>query len=186
MSQNTEIAKTGDSVTCSERARMNALAGILFIIGGDGIILVAVMGNVDFSTGSMLTALFGIFGVMLGIYYMFVFMNKRITVSDDGVIYCNWLGKRVHYDWDQVQVSHHPGRNAYFTFDLAGKKVTFYGYAKNAQELHDYLVAHKRYDADTMRAEEKATEQREQQIRALQQKARQNDYDDDDDWDDED
>lgn len=174
---------TNESVTCSERARMNAIAGVLFMIGGDGIILVAVMRDAEMSFGSILTAMFGIFAVMLGIYYLFVFMNKRITLSEDGVTYVNWLGKRIHYDWDQVTVSHHPGKNAYFSFDLGGKKVTFYGYAKNALAMHEYLLSHGHYDADTMRAEEEAREQREEQIRLLQQKARKDD--DDEDWDDE-
>ena len=89
-------------------------------------------------------------------------------MSDVGVVYTNWMARRQSYTWDQVSVSFHPGRNAYFIFDLSGKRVKFYGYANNAQALYDYLFENGRYDNDTMRVlhriENEAAE-RERQLR---------------------
>lgn len=156
-----------ETVTCTERVRMNALAGLLFIAGGDAIILVAVMSGYG-GTGFILMGLMGIAAMLLGFYYMLCFLNKRITLSEDGVTYCNWMGKRIHYDWDEVSVSHHPGRNAYFVFILAGKKVTFYGYARNALAMHEYLYANGRYDNDTMREERRAEAEEAEMLRLIE------------------
>lgn len=107
-------------------------------------------------------------GHSLGLVLHVRFLNKKITVSDDGVVYTNWMARKQSYAWDQVSVSFHPGRNAYFVFDLNGKRAKFYGYAHNAQALYDYLFENERYDNDTMRVlhriEEEAAE-RERQLR---------------------
>ena len=168
------------SVACAERVRMNAIAALLFIIGGDGILLVAVMSDRSGTIGATITGAFGILAILIGFYYMLCYLNKAIVVSDKGVLYRNWMGKKAMYPWEQVSVSHHAGRNAYFTFNLNGKKVTFYGYARNALDLHEYLLANERYDADTMRQELEAIEKREQMIRDMQKKAQSRDYADED------
>lgn len=165
---------------------MNAFAGLLFILAGDGIIVVAVMSGRAGTLGATVTALCGIAAMLIGFYYMLCFLNKSITVSDEGVTYTNWMGRKSRYSWDQVSVSHHPGRNAYFTFDLAGKKVTFYGYAQNAQALYDYLHDNARFDDDTMREARKAAQREAERIREMQQRAREagaQTDDDDEDWD---
>lgn len=167
------------SVTCAERVRMNAIAALLFIVGGDGIILVSVLNKSPDAFGSVLSGVCGIAAMLIGFYYMLCFLNKRITVSEDGVVYVNWMGRRQSYSWDQVQASHHAGRNAYFIFDLAGKRVKFYGYSLNAQALHDFLMEHRLYDDDTMRAQERAREEREERIRLMQKQASTDDFEDD-------
>lgn len=174
----TEVPK---SVACAERVRMNAIAALLFIIGGDGILLVAVMSDRSGTIGATITGIFGILAILIGFYYMLCFLNKAIVVSDKGVLYRNWTGKKLMLPWEKVSVSHHAGRNAYFTFDLDGKKVTFYGYAKNALALHEYLLANERYDNDTMRQELEAIEKREQMIREMQKKAQSREYRDEED-----
>ena len=163
---------TQASVTCTERVRMNAVFGLLFLFGGDAILLYSMMSENAGSFGTMIGAVCGIAGMLFGLYYMCCFLNKKITVSEDGVSYTNWRAKRQSYTWDETSVSFHPGRNAYFFFDLAGKKVKFYGYAYNAQALYDYLFENERYDADTMRVlrriEEEAAE-RERQLRLAEE-----------------
>lgn len=169
-------------VTCTERVRMNAIAGLLFLFAGDGIILYAVMRDASMSFGTILTMICGAIGVILGLYYLFTFMNRRVVVSDDGVTYVTWLGKRSSYGWDQVRVSYHIGRNAHFIFWFGSKKATFYGYDTNAQALYDYLVENERFDHDTMESIRRTKEKEEERIRLLQQKARQSEQE----WDDED
>lgn len=178
------MAEVNDGVTCAERVRMNALAGILFVVGGDGIILLAMFSDTSGTLGQTLTGVCGVAAVFIGFYYMLCYLNKAIRVSSEGVLYSNWMGRKSRYDWDQVSVSHHPGRNAYFIFDLNGKKVKFYGYTQNAEALHEYLMEHERYDGDTMRAQRKAAEEREELIRRMQQRSRANGADNDD-WDEE-
>lgn len=164
---------TQNSVTCTERVRMNAVFGLLFLFGGDAILLYGMMSENAGSPGMMIAAACGIVGMLFGLYYMCCFLNKKITVSEDGVTYTNWRAKRQNCTWDEVSVSFHPGRNAYFLFDLAGKKAKFYGYAYNAQALYDYLFENERYDEDTMRIlhriEEEAAE-RERQLRLEEEK----------------
>lgn len=159
---------TPASITCSERVRMNAFFGLLFLFGGDLILLYALMSDTSGGLGTAIVGTCGVAGMLLGLYYMCCFLNKKITVSDDGVVYSNWMARSQSYTWDQVSVSFHPGRNAYFIFDLGGKRVKFYGYANNAQALYDYLFEHARYDDDTMRVlhriEDEAAE-RERQLR---------------------
>lgn len=156
------------SVTCTERVRMNAIFGLLFIFGGDSIMLYSVLNNDSVNFGMLFACICGIAAIVLGFYYICCFLNKKITVSDEGVVYTSWMAKKQSYTWDQVSVSFHPGRNAYFIFDLGGKQVKLYGYANNAQALYDYLLEHERYDDDTMRVlhriEEEAAE-RERQLR---------------------
>lgn len=151
---------------------MNAFAGILFVLGGDGIMLISVLSENSGSFGTTISAFFGILAICIGLYYMLCYINKRVTVSDDGVIYSNWTGRKSHYDWDQVSVSHHLGRNAFFIFNLAGKRVKFYGYSRNAQALFDYLMEHDRFDGDTVRAYEKAQEKQAERVRLMQKDAR--------------
>lgn len=159
---------TRTSTTCSERVRMNAFFGLLFLFGGDFILLYALMGDNSNGFGTVIVGACGVVGILLGLYYMCCFLNKKITVSDDGVIYTNWMARKQSYAGDQVSVSFHPGRNAYFVFNLDGKRVKFYGYANNAQALYDYLLENGRFDDDTMRVlhriEEEAAE-RERQLR---------------------
>lgn len=173
------------SVTCSERAKMNAIAGIAFIVAGDGILLVALMRESGGGFGQIVTALFGAAAIIMGFYYMLCFINKKITVTDKGVIFSNWTGKASAYDWDEASVSFHPGRNAYFTFMLGKKKVVFYGYATNAAALYDYLYDNERFDNDTMRQIERERERQEERIRDMQRRAREHgvpvDDDDEDD-----
>ena len=157
---------TPTSVTCTERVRMNATFGLIFLFGGDLILLYALMGDNSGGFGTAIVGACGVVGMLLGLYYMCCFLNKKITVSDDGVTYVNWMAKRQNYTWDQVSVSFHPGRNAYFIFDLNGKRVKFYGYANNAQALYDYLYDNGHFDDDTMRVlhriEEEAAEREHQ------------------------
>ena len=156
------------SITCTERVRMNAAFGLVFLFGGDLILLYALMSENLGGLGAAVVGTCGVVGMLLGLYYMCCFLNKKITVSDDGVVYTNWMARRQSCTWDQVSVSFHPGRNAYFIFDLSGKRVKFYGYANNAQALYDYLFENGRYDNDTMRVlhriENEAAE-RERQLR---------------------
>lgn len=156
------------SVTCTERVRMNAIFGLLFIFGGDAILLYSVLNNDSVDFGVLFACICGIVAIVLGFYYICCFLNKKITVSDEGVVYTNWMAKKQSCRWKQTSVSFHPGRNAYFVFNLNGKRAKFYGYANNAQALYDYLFEHERYDDDTMRVlhriEEEAAE-RERQLR---------------------
>ena len=173
-------------VTCSERVRMNAFAGFLFVAAGDGIILYAFFNDNSGTIGAIITGICGAIAVFLGLYYMCCYMNKKITVSLDGVEYSNWMGKTSSYEWSLVRASHRVGRNAKFFFELAGKKVSFYGYAVNALALHEFLLSQGKYDTDTMRAEEKASEQEAERVRMMQRKAQADasDWDDDDEgWD---
>lgn len=162
-------------VLCTERVRMNAIAGLLFLFAGDGIILYSVMRDAEMSLGSAISIICGIIGIVLGLYYLFTFMNRRIFVNEKGVVYVNWLGKKSAYEWDRARVSYHFGRNAYFIFMLGSKKATFYGYDVNAEALYEYLVEHHRFDADTMEAIRARREKEEERIRLLQKKARQDD-----------
>lgn len=160
------------SVTCSECAKMNAIAGIAFIVAGDGILLVAFMRESAGGFGQIVTALFGAAAIIMGFYYMLCYINKKITVTGKGVIFSNWTGRASAYGWDEVSVSFHPGRNAYFTFMLGKRKVVFYGYANNAAALYDYLYENERFDGDTMRQIEREREKQEARIRDMQRRAR--------------
>lgn len=169
-------------VTITERVRMNAIAGIVFVLVGDALILFSFFSD---NSGSMATTITGVCGaaaILFGMYYMLCYMNKRLTVSQDGVDYSNWMGRKVHYSWDQVICEHRPGRNAKFFFNLNGHKVSFYGYAVNASKMHEYLVENERYDNDTLRAERQAREEEAERERQMQRKAQA----DDSDWDDDD
>ena len=112
------------SVTCTERVRMNAVFGLLFIFGGDAIMLYSILNNDLVNFGMLFACICGIAAIVLGFYYICCFLNKKITVSDEGVVYTSWMAKRQSYTWDQVSVSFHPGRNAYFIFNLGGKRAT--------------------------------------------------------------
>lgn len=174
--------RAGKTVTCTERVRMNMLAGLLFMVAGYGIVAVAFLSDRSGTIGATITTICGFAGVIFGFYYLLCYFNKSITVSDNGVVYVNWMSRRKNCTWDQVNVSYHLGRNAYFTFELDGKKVTFYGYARNAQELYDYLLEHERFDDDTMRTIRNAQEKEAERIREMQKRAREaaaNDGDDD-------
>jgi hypothetical protein len=180
------MAVVPTKVTCTERVRMNAIAGFLFVAAGDGIILYAFFSDNSGTFGSLITGICGAAAVFLGLYYMCCFMNKKITVTQDGVDYSNWIGKTKHYTWTQVEVAHRVGRNAKFVFRLDGKNVSFYGYAINALALHEFLLNNNKYDNDTMREEEKAAEQEAERIRMMQRKAQADasDWEDDDEgWD---
>lgn len=159
---------TPDSITCTERVRINAFSGLLFLFGGDATLLFALLYDGSGGFGMMLTAACGVAGMLLGLYYMCCFLNKRITVSDDGVTYTNWMARRRSYTWDEASVSHHPGRNAYFLFNLGGKQVKFYGYSTNALAMHEFLLENELYDDDTMRMHRRVAEEeaeRERQLR---------------------
>ena len=175
-----------NKVTIAERVRMNAIAGILFVLAGDAIILYAIFNDKSGTMGATLTGLYCVIAVCFGLYYMACFINKRLTVSDEGVKYVNWIGKTTDYEWKDVVVEHLAGRNAKFIFHLAGKKVSFYGYSINALALHEYLMENDRYDNDTKRREAEAREAEEERVRQMQRKAQadDSDWDDDDDWDD--
>lgn len=164
-------------VVCTEHVRMNAIAGLLFLFAGDGIILYSVMRESEMDLGSIVSVLFGTAGVMLGLYYLFTFVNRRIMVTDDGVTYVSWLGKKTHCSWYEVEVSYHLGRNAQFIFMLKGKRVKFYGYDVNAQALFDYLFDHERFDNDTLNAIRDARAKERDRVRTMQKKARENAYD---------
>lgn len=170
-------------VTITERVRMNAIAGILFVLAGDAIILYAFFSDNSGTIGATITGVCGAAAVVFGMYYMLCYINKRLTVSNDGVDYSNWMGRTTHYSWDQVICEHKPGRNAKFIFNLNGRKVSFYGYAVNAMKMHEYLVENERYDNDTMRAARKAKEEEAERVRQMQRKAQADasDWDDDDD-----
>lgn len=176
------MERDAGSVTCAEKVRMNALAGILFVLGGDGIIAVALLTERSGVLGTLITGLFGVAAVFIGLYYMLCYINKKIAVSDDGVVYMDWMGKKHSYAWSEVQVSHHPGRNAYFIFDLNGHRVKFYGYSSNALAMHEYLMANGRYDDDTVNAERKARDEEMKRVKLMQKNART----DASDWDDND
>lgn len=174
-------------VTIAERVRMNAIAGILFVLVGDALILYAIFSDGSGSFAATITGVCGAAAVVFGMYYMLIYMNKRLTVSEEGVDYCNWMGRKTHYNWDQVICEHRAGRNAKFFFDLNGHKVSFYGYAVNALKMHEYLVENERYDNDTMRQERQAREEEAERERMMQRKAQADasdwDDDDDEDWD---
>lgn len=173
-------------VTITEHVRMNAIAGVLFVFAGDAIILYAFFNDKSGTLGATITGLFGVAAIVYGLYYMCCFINKRLTVSEAGVDYRNWMGKSTHYDWENVVVEHRTGRNARFFFHLAGKKVGFYGYATGALTMHEYLVEHERYTRDTMEAEYRAREAEEERVRQMQRKAQSDasDWDDDEGFDD--
>lgn len=156
------------SVTCTERVRMNAVFGLLFIFGGDAIMLYSVLNNDSVNFGMLFACICGIAAIVLGFYYICCFLNKKITVSDEGVVYTSWMAKRQSYAWDQVSVLVSSGSQRLLRLRFDGKRVKFYGYANNAQALYDYLLEHERYDDDTMRVlhriEEEAAE-RERQLR---------------------
>lgn len=97
------------SVTCTERVRMNAIFGLLFIFGGDAIMLYSVLNNDSVNFGMLFACICGIAAIVLGFYYICCFLNKKITVSDEGVVYTSWMAKKQSYTWDQVSVSFHPG-----------------------------------------------------------------------------
>lgn len=151
---------------------MNAIAGLLFLFAGDGIILYAVLRDVDLSIGPVVSIIGGIVGMILGLYYLLVFMNRRITVDSQGVTYTAWYGRSAQYAWEDTVVSYHLGRNAYFIFTLKGKRAKFYGYDTNAQALFDYLEEHERFDKDTMDMIETAREKEAERVRAMQKQAR--------------
>ena len=176
------MSPASNKVTITEQVRMNAIAGMLFVLAGDAIILYAFFNDKSGSVGSAITGICGVIAVALGLYYMCCFINKRLTVSKDGVDYRNWMGRSAHFAWDDVVIEHHAGRNAKFIFHLAGKKVSFYGYAINALAMHEYLVENKRYDNDTMREEYNAREEEAERVRQMQRKAQADasDWDDDD------
>lgn len=169
------------SVTCSERVRMNAIFAVLFILAGDGIILLSLNSDKADSIGNYLTGLIGFIAIIVGIYHMLNFLNKKITVSSSGVIYTNWANINKNFDWSQVKASHRSGRNAQFVFMLSGKKVVFYGYSLNAQALYDYLLKNNHFDLDTVYAAEKAKDADEERVKLMQKKARTDasDWDDD-------
>lgn len=166
------MTTTPQSVTCTERVRMNAIAGLLFLFAGDGIILYAVMRDVELSIGPLVSIIGGTIGIVLGLYYLLVFVNRRISVDSKSIIYTAWYGRSARYDWDKVTVSYHLGRNAYFIFMLAGKRVKFYGYDTNAQALFDFLEEHGLFDKDTMNMIETAREKEAERVRAMQKQAR--------------
>ena len=180
------MADSAKRANMNERAMMNAIAGFLFVLAGDGIILYAFFSDRSGTIGASLTGFCGVIAVFLGIYYMCCYINKRIAVSDDGVDYTNWMGRKTHYEWNQVVAEHRPGRNAKFFFYLDGKKVSFYGYAPGALSVHNYLVEHERYSADTMRQEEQAKELEAERVRQMQRRAQSDasDWDDDEGFDD--
>ncbi len=174
-------------VTITERVRMNAIAGIIFVIIGDALILYSFLSDGAGNMAATITGVCGAAAIFFGMYYMLCYMNKRLTVSQDGVVYSNWMGRHTHYSWDQVICEHRPGRNAKFLFNLNGHKVSFYGYSVNALKMHEYLVENERYDNDTLRAERQAREEEAERERQMQRKAQADasDWDDDDDegWD---
>ncbi len=181
------MAPARNKVTVTERVRMNAIAGMLFVFVGDAIILFAFFNDNSGTIGATITGSCGVAAVAFGLYYMACFLNKKITVSSAGVDYSNWMGRSTHYEWKDVVVEHHMGRNAKFIFHLAGKKVSFFGYATNALALHEYLLENNRYDNDTMRRQREAEQAEAERARQLQRKAQadDSDWDDDDEgWDD--
>lgn len=175
------------SVTCTERVRMNAVAGLLFLFAGDGLIAFAVLREVEMNLGSIISVVCGIIGMLVGLYCLFAFMNRRIVVSEDGIVYVSWIGKRTTCAWEEAVVSYHLGRNAYFIFMLHGKRVKFYGYDSNAQALFDYLEENDHFDSDTVRMIEKMRDQEKERVLSLQKQARAErlDWGDDVDEDDE-
>ena len=174
-------------VTCTERVRMNAIAGFLFVAIGDAILLFAILGNTAGTIGAVITGVCGAAAVFFGLFYMCCYMNKRITVSEDGVDYTNWMGRKSHYGWNKVIATHRPGRNARFYFLLNGRKASFYGYSVNALALHEFLLNHEKYDNDTLRAEREALKAEEERARQMKREAQSDasdwDDDDDEDWD---
>lgn len=133
------------SVTCSDKTRINLAAGFIFLLVGYLFLAVQTFGTFGSTLMVALMDVIGVVALGFGVYYIGCFMNRRVTASENGVTLVNWRGKKSKLNWDEVSVSRTSGRAMSIVFAHDGKEAKFYGYSAGAAAMDAYLERTDRY-----------------------------------------
>ena len=96
-------------VTCTEHTPEN-LRGYVILLVVSVFILISSIVRVAGSTSpvertiSALAILIAAIAAALAAYMLFVWKNRQVVVSEDGVVLTDFLGKESTYAWDQVRI----------------------------------------------------------------------------------